>query len=110
VDGILRDLQGFARRRPAAFLAAGFGLGMVVGRLVRSSDLGGSNSSDRGVQPNGDGQYVSTGMDRPSLAARPDFDPVNSPGRLSEGEGDSIEHGEILGRARRSDGVEDRFQ
>lgn len=38
VDGLLTDVEQFARRRPGLFLAATFGAGMVLGRLVRASD------------------------------------------------------------------------
>ena len=108
IDGVMRDLQGFARRRPAAFLAAGFGLGMVIGRLVRASDLSQSNGSDRGFRPNGERQYLSPGAaERQNLAAGSDLGPMASPHGSSEGEG---ENGDVLGKARRADGFEDRNQ
>lgn len=40
-DGIVRDLESFARRRPGMYLAAGLGLGMVAGRLLRAADMSG---------------------------------------------------------------------
>ena len=111
MDGILRDLQTFARRRPAAFLAAGFGLGMVIGRLVRSSDLGQSNGADQGLRHGGEGHYLSPGvMGQESLAAGSSFDSGTSIGRLPEVEGDRPGNGEILGKAKRADGFEDRTE
>ena len=38
LDGALRDMKGFARRRPVAFLAASLGAGMLAGRVLRTSD------------------------------------------------------------------------
>lgn len=38
VDGIVNDVQGFARRRPGAFIAAGLGVGMLMGRFLRATD------------------------------------------------------------------------
>jgi hypothetical protein len=40
LDGVLDDVRSFARRRPAMFLAASFGTGFILGRLMRNSDLG----------------------------------------------------------------------
>ncbi len=37
LEGVLYDLQRFARRRPAAFLVGSGALGFLVGRLVRAS-------------------------------------------------------------------------
>jgi hypothetical protein len=39
VDGVLDDVRRFARRRPAMFLAASFGVGLVLGRFTRNADL-----------------------------------------------------------------------
>lgn len=41
MDGVVHDLETFARRRPGAFIAAGMGLGMLFGRVLRSSDISG---------------------------------------------------------------------
>ena len=57
MDGLLNDLQSFARRRPGAFLAAGFGLGMVLGRLIRSSDVGQEHEATSGYGMGAAGQY-----------------------------------------------------
>jgi hypothetical protein len=39
-EGLLEDATAFARRRPAAFLGACFGAGLVVGRLAKDSAAG----------------------------------------------------------------------
>lgn len=41
VQGVVADIESFARRRPGLFLAAGFGLGLTLARVVRSSDSNG---------------------------------------------------------------------
>jgi hypothetical protein len=38
-DGALHDVSMFARRRPAMFLAAAFGVGLALGRVTRNADL-----------------------------------------------------------------------
>jgi hypothetical protein len=38
-DGAMHDVSMFARRRPGAFLAAAFGVGIVLGRLTRNADI-----------------------------------------------------------------------
>src|SRR5690606_17356170 len=38
LDGIIHDVESFARRRPGLFLAAGVGVGMVAGRMFRMAD------------------------------------------------------------------------
>ena len=40
LDGVLDDVTRFARRRPGAFLAASFAVGLVLGRVTRNSDMG----------------------------------------------------------------------
>jgi hypothetical protein len=44
-QGLTRDLEQVARRRPGAFLAGAAAAGFVVGRLVRSSSASGSTTS-----------------------------------------------------------------
>jgi hypothetical protein len=39
LDGALHDVSMFARRRPAMFLAAAFGVGLALGRVTRNADL-----------------------------------------------------------------------
>ena len=40
VEGVLDDVTRFARRRPGAFLAASFGVGLLLGRVTRNADFG----------------------------------------------------------------------
>jgi len=47
VDGALRDLSSFARRRPLVFLGACMAAGVVVGRLVK--DATGADASGNGA-------------------------------------------------------------
>ncbi|MBT2368117.1 hypothetical protein J7E88_23055 [Streptomyces sp. ISL-10] len=47
VEGLVGDLQGFARRRPGAFLGGAVVAGLVVGRLAKA---GKAQSSDGGRQ------------------------------------------------------------
>src|SRR5690606_13499906 len=39
IDGIIQDVENFARRRPGMFIAAGMGVGMVLGRWLKSADM-----------------------------------------------------------------------
>jgi hypothetical protein len=57
-EGVVRDVQQFARRRPGVFLAAAAGAGFVAGRLVRNSAAAetsitspGYGSSGQALQP-----------------------------------------------------------
>ena len=49
-DGVLREVQDFARRRPGAFLATALAAGFVVGRLGKGVAKAGSSGS----KPSGD--------------------------------------------------------
>ncbi|MBE1603490.1 hypothetical protein [Actinopolymorpha pittospori] len=40
MDGILQDVEGFARRRPVAFLVGAAAAGFAVGRLARAATKG----------------------------------------------------------------------
>jgi hypothetical protein len=55
-QGVVDDMQGFARRRPGAFLAIAAGAGFLAGRLFRSvkdeQDAGGTEST--GFRPYGE--------------------------------------------------------
>ena len=83
MDGLLGDLQSFARRRPGAFLAAGFGLGMALGRLVRSADVGQGRGPDWSKESNTTPQYL---PDSPAAAWQgPRSDNEFSPGRYESG-------------------------
>src|SRR4051812_21193138 len=70
-DGVLRDVQDFARRRPGAFLAAALAAGFVVGRLgkgiLNADDSGTSTGTAR--KP-ADDAFVS---DVPTLVPEPAY-------------------------------------
>ncbi|MBW1604136.1 hypothetical protein JJV70_18890 [Streptomyces sp. JJ66] len=51
VDGMIRDLQGFARRRPGAFLGGALLAGLVVGRLAKASQQQGRGQGSAPGQP-----------------------------------------------------------
>ena len=60
LEGVLDDVTRFARRRPGAFLAASFGVGLLLGRVTRNSDMGrikqemsGHDQSDSNGSPSG---------------------------------------------------------
>jgi hypothetical protein len=38
IEGVMRDVGNFARRRPTAFLTVTFGAGLLAGRLVKNMD------------------------------------------------------------------------
>jgi gas vesicle protein len=52
VDGLLDDVQNFARRKPGAFLLGCAAAGFVAGRLIRG---GAATSADNGGSPSGSG-------------------------------------------------------
>ena len=55
-EGVLREVQDFARRRPGAFLATALAAGFVVGRLGKGVAKAGSSGSDGtgGLKPRAD--------------------------------------------------------
>lgn len=63
-DGILEDVQGFARRRPGVFLAGAAAAGFVVSRLVR-----GNQAADS--QPDQTRRDVGAGGGRSDIDLRP---------------------------------------
>lgn len=62
LEGVLDDVTRFARRRPGAFLAASFGVEIVLGRVTRNADMGRikQEMSDH-EQSGGDGSSARTG-------------------------------------------------
>jgi hydroxypyruvate isomerase len=52
IDGVVEDVQNFARRRPGAFLLGCAAAGFVTGRLLRG---GAASSGDSGGAPNATG-------------------------------------------------------
>jgi hypothetical protein len=90
-DGLLRDVQTFARRRPALFLALAASGGFVLGRMIRSGAL--SHGDPEGTSPDSqtspyadDSQLASTpaalrsteGVPVPSTAEMPTVAPSPS--------------------------------
>ncbi|GAA3202499.1 hypothetical protein GCM10010451_61250 [Streptomyces virens] len=65
VEGLASDLQGFARRRPGAFLGGALLAGLVVGRVAKAA--GAASRSD------GTGQGQVTGTGPPDEAALPAY-------------------------------------
>jgi ElaB/YqjD/DUF883 family membrane-anchored ribosome-binding protein len=55
---LVRDAQQFARRNPAVFVAAAFGVGIVAARFLKSSGRNGENSNGGWRQPTGGGAYT----------------------------------------------------
>ncbi|MEU3945107.1 hypothetical protein [Streptomyces sp. NPDC029526] len=62
VEGLVADLQGFARRRPGTFLGGALLAGLVVGRLVKAS----GNSAQAGPETSADGAEASAPAALPS--------------------------------------------
>jgi hypothetical protein len=48
LDGVMGEVRQFARRRPMAFVAGAFAMGLVAGRLVRNTDVGAVADGARG--------------------------------------------------------------
>lgn len=59
-DGVLRDLSGFARRRPLVFLGACLAAGVMVGRLVKDA-AGADAPSGNGSAPVGSSNQLPRG-------------------------------------------------
>src|SRR5690606_9991834 len=51
VEGLVADLQGFARRRPGAFLGGALLAGLAVGRLAKASGSASRASAQSGPEP-----------------------------------------------------------
>lgn len=56
---LVRDAQQFARRNPAVFVAAAFGVGIVAARFLKSSGRTASNSNADWRERTGAGSYPS---------------------------------------------------
>jgi hypothetical protein len=48
VEGLVQDMQGFARRRPGAFLGGAVLAGFAVGRLAKAGSKAGGKAGDSG--------------------------------------------------------------
>jgi len=73
-EGVLREVQEFARRRPGAFLASALAAGFVVGRLgkgVAKADDSGSSFGGGSTKPRTDA-FVSTDV-TPAAPVRPGY-------------------------------------
>jgi uncharacterized protein YjbJ (UPF0337 family) len=81
-EGVLREVQEFARRRPGAFLATALAAGFVVGRLgkgVAKADEGGSSFGGGSTKPRTDA-FVSTETTTTPAPVRPGYaDPAIDP-------------------------------
>jgi hypothetical protein len=53
-EGVLREVQDFARRRPGAFLATALAVGFIVGRLGKSVAAADPAAGGRDVKPSSD--------------------------------------------------------
>ncbi len=62
LDGALHDVSMFARRRPAVFLAAAFGVGLTLGRVTRNADA--HEISDQMQRGDGSDSHMQTRGDR----------------------------------------------
>lgn len=51
VREMTRDLEGFARRNPAIFLGAAFGLGLLAARFLKSTPAGGYDNQPGNSEP-----------------------------------------------------------
>ncbi|MEV4279659.1 hypothetical protein [Actinoplanes xinjiangensis] len=72
-DGVLAEVQDFARRRPGAFLATALAAGFVVGRLGKSVAKADPTA---GTTPSSDGHTPTTTPDpvyTPLTGTRPDY-------------------------------------
>jgi hypothetical protein len=50
IDGVLHDVETFARRRPGTFLLSCAAVGFVAGRLIRGSTAGSDDGSSNGAR------------------------------------------------------------
>jgi ElaB/YqjD/DUF883 family membrane-anchored ribosome-binding protein len=67
-DGIIDDVESFARRRPGVFLACAAGAGFLVGRLLRGAASANGSQQGGTSQPQGSwyGQYGQYGREYPT--------------------------------------------
>jgi ElaB/YqjD/DUF883 family membrane-anchored ribosome-binding protein len=71
-DGVLREVQDFARRRPGTFLAVAAAAGFVVGRLGKGVlGAGSSDDSTSASQYSQYSQYPSSTTVTPAMPAQP---------------------------------------
>lgn len=70
LDGVMGEVRQFARRRPGAFVAGAFAVGLVAGRLVRNTDVGAVAGGAHGhaSAPRDVGQRAAAAGPRPAPA------------------------------------------
>lgn len=84
-EGLLRDVQDFARRRPGAFLATAVVAGFLVGRLGK----GVAKASPDAGKPHTDAFVSDTGPGYPSAAGTdPDYTPAGTSAGYAPSPGD----------------------
>jgi hypothetical protein len=77
-DGLIDDVQSFARRRPGVFLAAAAATGFVAGRLFRGAQA--AANGDAGSAYGGDGHRQPTALTpAPPIATEPPTTPAAAP-------------------------------
>lgn len=79
IEGVARDVSDFARRNPTTFLVTTFGAGLLVGRLMKNTnvnrmvqdDASGSRSDERSTLPyHESSQEISPAGPQPSIAGQ----------------------------------------
>jgi hypothetical protein len=71
LEGVLRDVSSYARRRPGMFLLSAAGVGFLAGRLTRAARAGSDGGSSSGSDRNGmQAWYMSTTT--PAVAPAPE--------------------------------------
>ncbi|MBT2412329.1 hypothetical protein J7I94_17410 [Streptomyces sp. ISL-12] len=71
VEGVISEVQDFARRRPGAFLGGALLAGLAVGRLVKVAAKADQSSGDGQRTSSGDGQPPFHGDGQPSFSGTP---------------------------------------
>jgi len=80
-EGVLNEVQDFARRRPGAFLAAALATGFVVGRLGKGVVAAGSDRSGYGSTKPRTDAFIS---DVPRLDPEPSYPTAAYPDSAAE--------------------------
>lgn len=82
LDDAMRDLQDFARRKPAIFLGAAFSAGLLVARFLKSSNepATGGRSQPSSWQPSSGAATMETSVAHDTRAAATSSLPSSTPG------------------------------
>lgn len=76
VQGVIEDIERFARRRPGMFIAAGVGVGFVLGRIIKAgAEVMQENGQDR--LAHSDSMYDI--RDEPRISPTPATEPIGTP-------------------------------